>query len=436
MSKGCRKGLTYSRSMVYVFLLSVHQEQLQRSKCRVSWGEASVLRSLLSNPQLIRVDPSINLFMYRYLRKFRARRVGKNLVIHSHLPPLNSKAFTRFVDEHLLARIAGPSHAQIGLTGSCPQNCVYCYNKNRSGQVMDRDTIIKTIRDLKRMGVFWLGLTGGEPLLSKDIIEITESAADGCAVKLFTTGSFLTRQLAADLQKAGLFSVAVSLDHWRAEEHDQARRHAGAFKTALAAIDILKNLDGMHVSVSTVLSREMIRKDQVDEMLQFLIGLGVHEAWIGETKPSLPAFWDKDLVITEDERLKLVRLQDRYNREGKITVNYLGHFEGREHFGCSAGRKMIYVDAFGEVSPCVFTPVTFGNVQNRPVQDIYREMRERFPTEGPCFINRNFGLLRKYHRGVTPIGVEDTLNMMQEVRFGPKSGFFQLYYRKGEHGND
>jgi len=50
-----------------------------------------------------------------------------------------------------------------------------------------------------------------------------------------------------------MFSVAVSLDHWRAEEHDKARRHAGAFQTALKAIDILKSLDGMHVSVSAVL---------------------------------------------------------------------------------------------------------------------------------------------------------------------------------------
>ncbi|MDP2857930.1 MAG: hypothetical protein Q8P50_08140 [Bacillota bacterium] len=75
----------------------------------------------------------------------------------------------------------------------------------------------------------------------------------------------------------------------------------------------------MHVSVSTVLSKGMIRNDQVEALLQFLLDLGVHEAWVSETKPSIPAFWDEDLAITEAERLKLAQLQDRYNREGKIT---------------------------------------------------------------------------------------------------------------------
>ncbi len=38
------------------------------------------------------------------------------------------------------------------------------------------------------MGVCWLGLTGGEPLLQPDLVAITRAASDGCAVKLFTTG--------------------------------------------------------------------------------------------------------------------------------------------------------------------------------------------------------------------------------------------------------
>ena len=395
-----------------------------------------MLESLLANPQLMMVDPRINWFMVQYLRKFRPRRVGGNLIVHSHLAPMNSKAFTRFVNEHLLARDAGPSHAQIGLTNACPQNCVYCYNRDRKGQLMDTATIIRTIQDLKSMGVFWLGLTGGEPLLNKDIVKIVESAGDDVAVKLFTTGTNLTRRLAEDLHRAGVFSVAVSLDDSREPEHDRARRHPGAFKTALDAIDVLRQVDGMHVSVSSVLTREMIERDEVEGLIQFLTDKGVHEAWISEAKPSLPAFWNQANVISEDERRKLVQLQDRHNQDGKITVNYLGHFEGPEHFGCSAGRKMVYVDAFGEVSPCVFAPVTFGNVGRRPVADIYSEMKRRFPTEGSCFVNKNVDLLRKHHHGTTPISAEDTLRMMDEVEFGALARFFAIYYRGGRarHG--
>jgi MoaA/NifB/PqqE/SkfB family radical SAM enzyme len=292
---------------------------------------------------------------------------------------------------------------------------------------MAKATILGVIGDLKRMGVFWLGLTGGEPLLNKNIVEITERASDGCAVKLFTTGCTLTKELATDLKKAGLFSVSVSLDHWRKEDHDRVRGYAGAYETALKAIEILKNVGGLHVGVSAVLSKEMIARDQTEELLGFLIGLGVDEAWLSETKPSVAAFWNESHVITEEDRQKLVNFQDRFNKKGKITVNYLGHFEGKEHFGCNAGNKMVYIDAFGEVSPCVFAPLTFGNVQERPFQDIFREMKQRFCSQDHCFVNSSFRLFQKYFRGDAPIPYEDTLRLMQEARFGPLAKFFKLY---------
>jgi len=392
-------------------------------------NKIALAKALLANPQLVRVNPSINWFLSKYMGKFKLLNVDGQLILHSHLPAVNSKAFTRFINEHLLARTPGPSHAQIGLTNACPQNCQYCYNKNRTGKLLDTVQIKQVIRDLKRMGVVWLGLTGGEPLLNQDLVEIVRSVGDDCAIKLFTTGCNLTEQLAAELKAAGLLSVSVSLDHWEAEAHDRVRGYQGAFRTALRAIELFKNT-GVHVSVSAVISREMLRQNQVEELLAFLIKLGIHEAWLSETKPTVEAFWNEAAVITEAERLSLVKLQDKYNQAGKITVNYLGHFEGKEHFGCNAGNKMIYIDAFGEVSPCVFTPMTFGNVREKPVQAIFAEMREYFPSEGRCFINHNYELIRKHYQGQNPMRREDTLAMMQEVRFGPLSAFSRLYYKR------
>jgi len=388
-----------------------------------------LVKAILSNPQIIRLRPSLNWFFARYMMKFPVVITDSHTILHSHLPPLNHKAYSRFVNEHLLARTEGPSHAQIGLTNACPQNCEYCYNKNRTGRVMDKDTIKRVIQDLKEMGVVWLGFTGGEPLLNKDIVEITESISRDCAVKLFTTGCTLTKSLASDLKMAGIFSICISLDHWLEEEHDRGRRYPGAFKEALKAIDTFMDIGGVHISVSSVLSRHMIQSNQTEEFLQFLKGLGVHEAWLSEVKPSIEAFWDSNLVITEEDRTKLMKIQDRYNKEGKITVNYLGHFEGKEHFGCNAGCKMVYIDAFGEVSPCVFTPMTFGNVQDKPIQDIFKEMKALFqPSRDRCFINTNYRLLQKYSNGQAMLNKDNSHRMMEEVRFRSLSKFGQLFY--------
>ncbi|UCB46904.1 MAG: hypothetical protein JSV25_05655, partial [Spirochaetota bacterium] len=59
-----------------------------------------VLKTLISNPQLLRVSPKVSFFLFKYLLKFPIVQTGRNLILHSHLPPLNSRAYSRFVTEH------------------------------------------------------------------------------------------------------------------------------------------------------------------------------------------------------------------------------------------------------------------------------------------------------------------------------------------------
>ena len=386
---------------------------------------SALMTSVRTSPRILKAKPSINFFLLNYIRRFQVRKVGGQVILHSHLPPLNSRAYARFVDEHLLGKSEGPSHAQIGLTNACPQRCVYCYNRDRTGRRMDPAMILRTIDALREMGVVWIGLTGGEPLLSKEIVEITRHASQDCAVKLFTTGCGLTPALASDLKGAGLFSVCVSLDHWEAGIHDRGRDYPGAFSEALRAIGIFKSA-GLDTCVSAVLSKEMIRTGGTETFLEFLRTLEIDEAWLSETKPSVQAFWNEDLVITEEERRGLAAIQDRWNKRGRMTVNYLGHFEGGDHFGCNAGSKMIYIDAFGEVSPCVFTPLTFGNVRERPVGDIWNDMRSRFAPSSTCFANANFRLFQKHTDGRIPLPPEASRALAREASFSPPARFVRL----------
>jgi MoaA/NifB/PqqE/SkfB family radical SAM enzyme len=387
-------------------------------------------RTLRRQPRMLKVRPALNLFFLRYLNHFRIKNSGGHWTVHSHLPPLNHKAYGRFINDHLLKRIDGPSHAQVGITNACPQKCAYCYNRERRGRAMDSQTILRLVRELKEMGVVWLGLTGGEPLLNPDIARIVEAAADGCAVKLFTTGSTLTLEKARELKQAGLYSVSVSLDHWRPEIHDRNRGLAGAFATALQAIEVFRKTGGIQVGVSAVVSREMVGRGQVEEFLEFLRGLGIDEAWLCETKPAVAAFWDQDQAIDPAEHRQLLLIQDRANRKRGMTVNYLGHFESRDFFGCNAGHKMVYIDASGEVSPCVFTPMTFGNIHQRPLKEIFTEMKSRFPSGDACFINKNFPLIREHSRGRGFLDRAASLQVMDKAEFGRLSGFFQLYHRE------
>lgn len=383
------------------------------------------MASLATNPRLLKARPSVNLFLIKYIWKFKPRRSGSSLILHSHLPPVNSPAFARFVDVHILGKSRGPSHAQIALTNACPQRCPYCYNRDRTGEPIDTPTIMNSIRELGEMGVVWLGLTGGEPLLNHDIEPIVRKAAEKCSVKLFTTGSGLTAALAEKLKQAGLFSVSVSLDHWEADIHDRGRGCPGAFNEALRAVEVCKSV-GLDTGVSAVLSKEMIRMGGTGRFLQFLETLGIDEAWLSEVKPSSRAHWSGEFVCGEEDRALLASLQDRHNRKGGMTVNYLGHFEGGEHFGCNAGTKMVYVDAFGEVSPCVFTPLSFGNVRNRPLPEIWNDMRAVFQPSSTCFANANYSLYSRYDTDRLPLQPEASRALVGDVSFSGQSSFQRI----------
>jgi len=393
-------------------------------------AKASLLKvagAILSAPKVVFARPSINGFLCGYLRKFTPVEVGGRIFVHSHLPPLNSLAYKRFVEEHLLSASAGPSHAQIGVTNACPQNCAYCYNKGRAGVPLDTHAILDTVSQLQEMGVFWIGLTGGEPLLNIDLPCVIRAIGERSSSKLFTTGTSLTPKRVRELGDAGLVSVSVSLDHWEEGEHDRARNTPGAYIAALRAIDLFKADGRIHIGVSAVLSQAMLTPESVTQYLEFVSCLGVHEAWLSETKPTPEARSDE--VISASDREMLIRLQDSWNAKGGMTVNYLGHFEDASHFGCSAGNKMVYIDAFGEVSPCVFIPMSFGNVRERPLREIYADMKRRFPTEERCFINRNAGTLAAHVRGKGPIPRDVSESILDSLAFDPKPRFFKLLYR-------
>jgi hypothetical protein len=60
---------------------------------------------------------------------------------------------------------------------------------------------------------------------------------------------------------------------------------------------------------------------------------------------------------------------------------------------------MVYVDAFGEVSPCVFTPMSFGNLRERPLDELVAEMASRMAPGQHCWLNRNYRVLQEVGGG-------------------------------------
>jgi len=86
------------------------------------------------------------------------------------------------------------------------------------------------------------------------------------------------------------------------------------------------------------------------------------------------------------------------------------------------------VDTFGEVSPCVFLPLSFGNVGERRLAEILRDMREHFPGEGGCFVNRNYMVLGDGDGARLPLERARTIRLLDKVTFGPQAQFSRRLY--------
>jgi GTP 3',8-cyclase len=113
---------------------------------------------------------------------------------------------------------------RISVTDRCNFRCVYCMPKEIFGRdfaFMERDQLLtfeeiaRLVRVLSKMGVEKVRLTGGEPLLRRDLPRLIGqiAAIDGIAdIALTTNGSLLTQERARDLAAAGLRRITISLD--------------------------------------------------------------------------------------------------------------------------------------------------------------------------------------------------------------------------------
>ena len=104
--------------------------------------------------------------------------------------------------------------------------------------------------------------------------------------------------------------------------------------------------------------------------------IGAQEVRILENMPSgRLANITPDRILTAAERDELRRFHAEMNRRrGFPKVAVFAHTEDASRFGCGAGTQHSYIDASGNLYPCDFVPLAFGNVRERPVAELWREM--------------------------------------------------------------
>ena len=159
---------------------------------------------------------------------------------------------------------------RITLTNRCNVNCLYCHHDGmvKSHDEMTADELYTICKIAKKIGVRKIRLSGGEPLLKKDIVEIVEKIAslDFKDISM-TTNGILLEKYAQDLKDAGLDRVNVSLDTLNRETFEFITKKdylEDAKRGILKAVEV-----GLYpVKINMVIMKD-INQDEIDDMFEF-----------------------------------------------------------------------------------------------------------------------------------------------------------------------
>ena len=126
----------------------------------------------------------------------------------------------------------GPRLVEITLTDRCQCRCVHCYNETDIPVSLKNELTTKEVfsvlEQAAALSCSEVCLTGGEPLLRADLLELIRHARKvGLVPKINTNGILLTPEMVNNLKKAGLAWCSVSIDSPEPERHDELRRYTG-----------------------------------------------------------------------------------------------------------------------------------------------------------------------------------------------------------------
>lgn len=259
----------------------------------------------------------------------------------------------------------------LGLTYRCQSRCIHCSCARHPvtpALELNIEEIKRIIRHAALINTQGVNLFGGEPTLRSDFFEILAFASTYIpSVTIDTNGYLFTKDFTQRVKQYGIDTLFVSLAGSTAEIHNSIQA-ANTFDRAVEAIRNTVAADiNCHVSICAF--KEFIEKGELERIIRFAKTLGAQAARIALPMCSGNLLFDEDSLLSFEEaaRVRKIAAHDPFiylveEDEGSFT---------RCH-AVSGGS--IYISPYGDVQPCNFIPISFGNVREESLEIIYERM--------------------------------------------------------------
>jgi len=306
---------------------------------------------------------------------------GERLVYNLYNPPQPTRAGFHAFERNMKAEMAGhalPATANLAITMACQCRCVHCSAerfRDNGRRELTTDELKSVVTQATDLGCTVVIFTGGEPLLRDDLFElIAHVDRDKAVAMVFTNGDLLSAQNVSKLADAGLYSMYVSIDSPEPEEHDRLRRRRGLFQKALEGAHRAMDA-GILVGLSTYATSERLAAGKVEKALELARREGFNEVTIFDCMPSGNYLKRRDMLLSPEEKRQIVDLARRYHNDGhSMGVIAQAIVNSPLGVGCYGAASELYMTPYGDINPCDFNPVAFGNVLEEPLEKIWTRM--------------------------------------------------------------
>ncbi len=294
--------------------------------------------------------------------------------------------------------LVGPLAVHQEVVAACNLTCAHCFAGvlPRRASPLSLSELDALFAELAAVGCFRLGITGGEPLLRKDLFELLDAAtARGLHPCVTTNALLIDDRLAREFARRELVWLNVSLDGARAETNDRVRGH-GVFDRVRERLVTL----GRHARFTLAFTVMRHNAAEVEDCARLAAEVGAHTAVFRPLYPVGVARAHPELMPTFED------YSDALSRLAAMSALDLGAHELRavdpfspasrddaratavDDLACGAGATVCSVSVSGDVNPCSFLGDDYvvGNVRERPFVTLWRESetmrRMRVPSAG------------------------------------------------------
>ncbi len=214
------------------------------------------------------------------------------------------------------------TYLRLSVTDLCNLRCRYCMPaegvcKKRCEEMLSEDEMIAAIEAAAECGITKLRITGGEPLVKKNIISICEraSAVKGIEEVCLTSNATLLADLAPALKRAGVSRINISLDTLNEKKYSYMTR-TGSLRDALAGLDAALSAGFDRVKVNTVLIGGF-NDDEIEDLASLTVKCPVDVRFIElMPMPGCEAFDEKAFISCDTVLTALPSLEPLPSKGG------------------------------------------------------------------------------------------------------------------------